>query len=854
MAGNRGNKSKGPKVAARRTPKRGGPWRLLGKLCLLGAVLGVCGVAVVAGLFLYYGSDPSLPRIDHIRDYRPKVVSKVLDRDGRLLGEIYEERRTVVPFERIPPVMIHALVDAEDAQFYEHAGLNYYGMLRAVLYNLRPGAHLQGASTLTQQLVKTYLLKTTARTIKRKVQEAILARRLESKLSKDEILYLYLNQIYFGHGRYGVEEAARFYFGKSISDVDIGEAALLASLPKGPEEISPLKHPERAKERQRYVLSQMQRYGHITAAQAEHYANAPIVVVARPDSIGDAPEFVDEARRQLSERFGKDELPYLGKTVTTTCDARIERVARAALERGLENLDERQGYRKPLAHLKLKAAGGARVEQEIGKLLDARALRQLRRRLGTAPTKTQRQNWLTARRKAFDESKVTEAVVVEVRTGADEYGLVLDNGVGRAFLREPRPPAKAQPGKPGDGAQPDRGDERYNPKGLPLEQRFSVGDVLTVRTEPSLGRHVGIGKHAGKADGAAHAEDWPLAVPEFGPQGAVVVLDPATRDVLAMVGGYDFQAGGYNRALRARRQPGSSFKPFLYAAAFASKKYTLASLVNDSPQIYEQPGLQDWRPRNAETQEFLGPVRLRVALAKSLNTVASQLIYDLTPAVVAKLAHDVGITSPLDETLALGLGSSVVSPIELTNAYATFDAQGRVAEPRFIEKIDDEALPADPAHQAIDPALAYVVTSMMESVIQEGTGASARAKLRRPAAGKTGTTSSERDAWFVGYTPDLVVGVWVGFDDMRDLGRGEQGARSALPVWTDVLLEALKNRPPTPFQQPPGVEVRRIDPVTGLLAPAGSSTGLDEVFLEGTAPTQEAPQAGLENPDTFMMQ
>jgi penicillin-binding protein 1A len=792
--------------------------RVLLVLALLGAV---AGAAVLGLLFLYYGSDPDLPRLARIADYHPKVVTRVLDRDGELLGEIFDERRTVVPREKIPPVMIHAIVDAEDAQFYEHKGLNWSGMLRAFLNNLRPGSHLQGGSTITQQLVKTWLLKTNERTVRRKVQEVILARRLESELTKDEILYLYLNQIYFGHLRYGVEEAARFFFGKSISDVNAGEAALLASLPKGPEEISPLRHPERAKDRQRYVLSQMLRYQHITQAEADRYAATPIEVVRQPPSVGSAPEFVDESRKALVARYGEKKLPYLGITVKTTCDSRIEHLAREALERNLESLDERQGYRKPLGHLKSVSAGTVKAT------LVERSLRRLHSMI-EKPTKQQRERWLEEREKALDEGRTVEGVVVELRVGKTP-GLVVDAAPSRGFLAVP---VRA------DGK--DARHDRYNPKGLPLDKRFSVGDIITVRAEPSLGE----------------SEDrLPLLVSEFGPQGAAMVIDPATREVRAMVGGYGFHPGGFNRATQARRQPGSAFKPFLYATAFISTRYTPATILDDSPQVYEQPGLKDWKPKNAESHQFLGPVRLRVALAKSLNTVASQLVYDLHPEALAQTAHLCGIDSKLDENLALGLGSSVVTLEELTNAYATFAAQGKKAPPAIFTSFGDQLEPRTDAVPALQPEIAYLVTSVMESVIEEGTAVAAKGKLKRPAAGKTGTTSSERDAWFVGFTPDVVAGVWVGFDDMRDLGHGEQGARSALPIWVDVMNGALKTwgAPPRPFAQPPSIVVEKIDPVTGLLAPSGASNSIDEVFLAGTAPTQIAPQAGEQNPDTFII-
>src|SRR6185312_10331081 len=810
-----------------------------------GAVL---GVVAVLGMFLILAADPDLPKIDAVSDYRPKVVTKVMSSDGELIGEIYEERRTVVPRDKIPPVMIHAIVDAEDAQFYEHGGISYWGIFRALLDDMKPGAHVRGASTLTQQLVRNLILKNFTRSgfagIKRKAQEMILAKRLESRLSKDEILYLYLNQIDFPYQRYGVEEAARFYFGKSISDVDAGEAALIASLPKGPSEIDPWKHPKRAKERQSYVLSQMQRYGHLSAADAQRFAELPIRLVKQSEpAVGTAPEFVDEVKKVLVEKYGAKKISTLGTTVVTTCDSRIQKLAREAVEKGLVDLDGRQGYRKPLAHLKTPQQIQAH-EKKLAKEFPAGPSRD----------------------------KIVEGVITELTIGGKPSmgGLAAPVEVATKKVRG-RTPADKRDGKAegapasgvttatdarahdNDGATVSLGTtqgwlplpaavDRYNPKGLTADRRFAVGDVIRVRV-------------------IDYPKDKPAILAlELGPQAAVVVMDPNTREVKAIVGGYGYRPGGFDRALQAKRQPGSSFKPFVYTAAFATEKFTPATVLIDGPQTYVSPGLAPWRPQNAEKEEFLGPVRLRVALAKSLNTVASQLVDTsrggVDPAVVASLAHDCGIESNLEANPSLALGTSVVSPFEMTNAYATFAAGGKRMVPQLIKKIGGEDFPAPSAQavQALKPELAYLITHVMQSVIEEGTAASARGKLGRPAAGKTGTTNLDKkrpDAWFVGFTPNLVTGVWCGFDDMRDLGHGEQGARAALPMWVEIMQGALKGVPPQPFMQPAGVVVQKIDPKTGLLAAPGAPS-MDEVFLEGTAPTQVAPAAGEANPDTFI--
>jgi penicillin-binding protein 1A len=845
------------KIVAEKRPKTqklpavGGRRRWL-RLALFGALATfVVGLVGLIGMFLIFSADPDLPRIDAVSDYRPKVVSKVLSADGEVIGEIYDERRTVVARDKIPPVMIHAIVDAEDAQFYEHGGISYWGIFRALVDDLRPGARVRGASTLTQQLVRNLILKNFTRSgfagIKRKVQEMILSKRLESKLSKDEILYLYLNQIEFPYQRFGVEEASRFYFGKSVSEVDAGEAALLASLPKGPSQIDPFKHGERAKDRQRYVLSQMVRYKHLKPEEADRYANAPIRVVQQSTTaVGTAPEFVDEVKKVLVERYGAKRLSTLGTTVMTTCDARIQKLAREALEKGLVDLDARQGYRKPLAHLRGPQIEGQKkklakdfpqgpsrdkiVEGVITQMMvagktitdDTSAALVQKRVKGRAPA-TKREGRAAPEEKPAPTAKALTAPSPEVKEHAGD-GAVVSLGVKDGWLPLPMTV------------------DRYNPKGVSAEKRFSVGDVIRVRV-------------------LEYPKDKPAVLGlELGPQAAMVVIDPNTREVKALVGGYGYHPGGFDRALQAKRQPGSAFKPFVYTAAFATEKWTPASVLIDGPQTYVSPGLAPWKPQNAEKEEFMGPVRLRVALAKSLNTVASQLV-DTTrggvdPSVVASLAHDLGIESNLEANPSLALGTSVVSPFEMTNAYATFAAGGKRMAPQLLKKVGAEDIPPSTMQvtQALKPELAYLITDMMKSVIEEGTGQSARGKLGRPAAGKTGTTNLDRkrpDAWFVGFTPNLVTGVWVGYDDMRDLGRGEQGARAALPMWIEIMQGALKGVPPTPFTQPPGIVVQKIDPKTGLLAQPGAPA-IEEVFLEGTAPTQMAPAAGEANPDTFI--
>jgi penicillin-binding protein 1A len=768
-------------------------WRLvkwLLTLSLLGAALGAAGIG---GLFLWYGRESALP-LRNLADYHPKQLTRVYSADNQLIGEIALERRTVVPYERIPKVLVNAVVAAEDAEFFHHQGLNYMGMLRAFIANLRHGGYKQGGSTITQQVVKTFLLSP-ERTLKRKVQEVILARRVEATLAKEEILYLYLNQIYYGHGRYGVEEASRFFFGKGVGSLTVGEAALIAGLPQSPERLSPLKHPEAAKERQRYVLEQMARRGYLKVEEADRIAREPIRVVrdASP-ALGIAPEAVDVVREELVQRYGEAKLAEMGLTVRTTIDARVQQAAREAVTRGLMNIDGRQGYR----------AAGGRVHGSLEK-----AVAKLKKENGS-----------------LQKGHVVEGIVTAVDDAQQELVVALGEREGVVDLSQ---------------------DGRYNPQKKAPSKRFASGDRIRVRIGEREDRPA-----PRKGRGAAGDERLPLAL-ELGPQAALVALDPHTRQVRAVVGGYDFHLGGFDRAIRARRQPGSSFKPLVYAAALAAGKITPATVINDAPDVFGT-----WKPDNAEQEAYRGPVRVRQAIALSINTVAVKIINDVGVEPVRQLAKQLGIASPINDDPTIALGSAAVTPLELTNAFAAFADEGRAGTPSFIVSIGQEAVTPPPAQPVLSPEVAFLMTSLLRSVVEEGTGGAAR-KLKWYACGKTGTNYLRkpqpgiRDAWFVGLTPDLVAGVWVGFDDNRRLGRGEQGSKAALPIWVDFMGQALKGKPARGFTPPPGLEVVRIDPRTGLLAAPGSAAYKDEYFVKGTAPTQAAPAEGEATPDNFII-
>ena len=777
MAGKRTQKKK-RKPSKRKKPQsnKRSIW-----LKLIGAAL-VAGAVLVLGTYAYFSRD--LPSVSALRDYKPPQTTRVYDRNRKVIGEIFAERRTVIPMSQVPRNVVLSVLAAEDADFYEHEGLDYRGILRAVGRDILEGRAAQGGSTITQQVVKLMLL-TPERTLERKVRELILARRLESELSKDEILHLYLNHVNFGRGRYGIQEAAQYYFAKNARDLTLAESAMLAGIPQAPARLSPRRNPEAAKRRQGYVLSQLQSKrdvywpdlseAAIVAAREEKVEPAPV-----PESSGSAPEVLTIARRALRAAVGDEAFSEGGYEVHTSIDLTLQTKAREALQRGLRAVDLRQGYQGPM--------------------------RRTKRRRGPKATKPS------------DTLRMGRTYIATV-TGTDDENekIRLDVAGHRAVLRM-------------------REAARFNPEGRRASGFAKKGDLLPI-TITQLGAE----------------EDPAMARLERGPEGAVVVIEPRSRAVLALVGSYT-AVSGFNRATQAVRQPGSAFKPIVYARAIQSRRFTPASLVVDAPAVYEE-----WKPRNYEQWNYQGAVRLRQALARSINMVAIRVIEDVGVRDVAQFARQNGISTKLEEDMALALGASGVKPIELTNAYATFAAGGRWAPTRIISRIVAPGgtrvplEPGEPARDVMSPDEAYVVTSMLRSVVTEGTGSPAQ-RLERAVVGKTGTSNEARDAWFVGYSPSVVAGVWVGFDDQRSLGKRETGTRTALPIWIEVMAAADQTPKETDFAMPSGVIRARIDPASGLLAYDGQEDALDEVFLSGTAPVEVARPPDVADPNLFLME
>jgi penicillin-binding protein 1A len=614
-------------------------------LYTIGAAL-LIAVLAVGGILYYYGHD--LPdRLDLASTYEPAVVSTVYDMHEKPIGEFYLQRRIVVPLDRIPKHVVKALLAAEDSRFYVHRGIDVYAIVRASLANLRRRGVHEGASTLTQQLVRGFFL-TPERTFSRKIREAILAYRVEKNHTKDEILYLYFNQVYFGHGNYGIEAASRDYFGKSVGDINIAEAALLAGLPRSPSRNSPYRDFFAARERQRYVLGRMLAEGYITRAVYQDALQTPIRLNPAPALNSQiAPHFVEHVRRVLGDEYGFRPLLQGGLRIYTTLDSDLQEAAQKAVRQGLDDV-----------RLRVKKKAGAKTPAREGEV-----------------------------------------------------------------------------------------------------------------------------------------------------EGALLAMEPETGMVRALVGGYDFMTSQYNRALQAKRQPGSSFKPIIYSAALETG-FSELSVVQDGPLSFRLAGGKVWAPQNYDNK-FHGPVTLRTALAHSLNSVSVRLVQRVGVERTIQQARKLGIESPIEKNLSLALGSPSVTLLEMVRAFGVFADGGKLAEPLFILKVTDRdgsilEESESSAKPVLSPEIAYVMTDMLKNVVQSGT-ARAAAKLGKNIAGKTGTTSDYRDNWFIGYNPSLVAGVWVGYDDHRSIGDKETGASTALPIWLSFMKTASAGKEEEEFAVPEGI-------------------------------------------------
>jgi len=752
-------------------------------LAIVSSLLILCVIG--GGIGLYFWASRDLPNYQKLSDYRPPLVTTVYARSGQVMGYFYREKRFLATLPEMSPWVPRAFLAAEDAGFYQHDGVDPMAIVRAFIRNLSAGEIKQGGSTITQQVIKRLLLSS-EKSYQRKIKEAILAYRLERYLTKDEILTIYLNQIYLGAGAYGVEAAARTFFGKHVDALTLAEAAMIAGLPQAPTRYNPYTNWEAAKGRQRYVLDQMMQRGWITQAQYDEALAEELVLSSMDDfSWKKGAWYLEEVRRWLVDRYGEAAVYEGGLHVWSACDMEHQLEAEDALRDGLVASTRRRGWAGPAEHLNpgeyetfLHSRGNVAETAEVGDWVQVLV------------TKVQPQGAevrFGAASARIDVATMHWARVQDLRRATEEVAAVRD----ATLVVKP-------------------------------------GDVVWVEVVERPGED-GVGT-------------WKLALqqqPDI--EGALASVLPETGEVVALVGGFSFNRSHFNRATQARRQPGSAFKPIVYSAAL-DKGFTLASVVMDAPIVFtDHTTQQTWKPENYEAN-FQGPTLLVTALAKSRNLVTIRVAQRIGMASVAERARELGLQANFQGNLSESLGVAEVTPLNLAQAYTVFARGGTGIVPRLVLRVADAwgqdiyENPPEP-YEAVSPQNAYLVSSMMKEVVRSGTGARARV-LNRPVAGKTGTTNEERDAWFVGFTPHLVSVVYVGFDDNRPMGKFETGSRAALSIWVDYRQRVESQFPPDDFPQPPGVGMVRVDAKNGLLAGPASDESFFLPFMAGTEPTQ----------------
>ena len=784
--------------------------RFFGFLFAAGTIVFVVGVAAAAAVLWHFSKD--LPDDSQLQDYEPPVMTRVHAADGSLVGEYARERRLYIPIQAVPKLVINGFLAAEDKNFYEHGGLDFTSIARAgfiYIQNYGSSRRPQGASTITQQVAKNFLL-TNEVSLSRKLKEALLALKIERTYSKDKILELYLNEIYLGLGAYGIAAASLVYFDKSVNELTTPEIAYLAALPKAPNNYHPFRQRERAIERRNWVIDRMAEASFIKAADADKAKRTALGVTTKPTGahIFAAEYFAEEVRRELYERYGEKKLYEGGLSIRTTLDTKLQVLARKTLTEGLVRFDEGHGWRGPASKIDISGDWGT-------KLADVKAL--------------------------SDVSPWRLSVVLEVSDQSARIGL--------------------QPGRePGGYISKERAIGILPLEGVKWAK--SGGKAVT-----KVGQVVNPGDVVYVAPAKNEGQFRLQQVPEV--SGAMVVEDPWTGRVLAMVGGFSYDQSQFNRATQALRQPGSSFKPFVYAAAL-DNGYTPSTVVLDAPlEIDQGPGLGVWKPENYEGK-FYGPSTLRFGLERSRNVMTVRLAQDVGMPLIAEYAKRFGVYDELPPYLSFALGAGETTLLRMVTAYAMFDNGGRRVKPTLIDRIQDryghtvyrhderECIGCDSAkwqnqpepslidrrQQVLDPMTAYQVTSMMEGVVQRGTGTVLR-EVGKPVAGKTGTTNDEKDAWFIGFTPDIVVGVYIGYDKPRHLARGATGGHLAAPIVKDFLKVALADKPGVPFRVPPGIKLIRTDPKTGMRAGPGTERAILESFKPGTAPPDSYSVVGF---------
>jgi penicillin-binding protein 1A len=731
----------------------------------------------LVGILLAYESD--LPQVSSLEDFEPNIITQVYAADGELLGDFAIEKRVVVAFADIPPILRNAIVAVEDEDFWKHIGINVWRVPSAAFRNLRAGRRSQGFSTLTMQLSRVLFL-TPEKTYERKAKEIILAFQIEKNFTKEEIFTFYCNQIYFGHGNYGVEATSRFLFSKPIKELTLPEAALIAGLAQNPSRLSPIDHPERAQQRRNHVLSRMAEEKYITAEEGEAARSEPLHLRPHKEPASIAAYFLEEIRKYLEREYGSQRIYQGGLRVYTTLDTRLQRAANRAVRKGLRRLDKRaRGFVAPTASILRDGEFPSRIHLDEW-------------------------DWTIA------AGDVVRGVVLE----SDRALAVVQIGEYRAGV---------------------------GPQQLPAGVRRPVSDVLPRgAVAPFLVQS--LGDDGGRKVAHVSLEQEPRL------EGALLAMDPRTGAVRAMVGGYDFERSKFNRATQALRQVGSAFKPIVYAAAIEQMGYTPATLIDDSPISFpDNQGM--WSPHNYDFT-FWGPIPLRRAVEQSRNIPAIRTLQAVGVKTGIEYARKLGLSGELPPYLPLAIGAGEATLSDMTAAFASFANQGLRMKPTYITRITDRdgniiEEPRPVAKDAIRADTAYLLTSLLRGVTERGTAARARS-LKRTLAGKTGTTNDYTDGWFIGFEPSLAAGVWVGFDEKKEsLGRGQDGGRTALPIWMEFWAEAMKDKPTEDFAVPANIVFLPVDAAGQPAAPGMPGVRM-EAFIAGTEPRAMPRAVSLE--------
>lgn len=896
---------------------------------ILAALIGTFFLSIAGIITFIMLMRSELPKIISVENYQPLLVSEVFDRSGNKIGEFSREKRTLVPYEEVPQIVIQAFLAAEDSSFFEHGGINYFAIMRAMIANLKAGQKAQGASTITQQVARSLLL-TKEKTYTRKIKEILLAYQMESHLSKEEILYLYLNQIFLGQNAYGISVAADVYFNKALKDITLPEAAMLAGLPKAPSDSNPIRRPHRAKERQHYVLGRMAEEKFITHKEAEAAAKEPVRIYMKKNYWELAPHYLDTVRQMLIAKLGEEAVLDQGLRIYTSLDLPKQLEAQKQVQLGLRDLDKRQGYRGAIEHIEDVNKIAEMLRETRDKLLDGQTEFKVMQADGSFPTYPPlnlsgyepQADGDTASSKALPvlpahikNGEIVKAIVTKID---DEWGLTyvrFAESVGLIDIESMKWARVPDPAV----------DTRWAEEIKTPSKVLKKGDVILVRVADNKFNSTRLNDKLAELKNKSKKNfKMPTSLPNFAnyaqveleqepeAEAALLSIDQRTDEIIAMVGGYDFNRSQLNRAIQASRQTGSAFKTVVYTAAL-DNGFTPATAILDAPIVYEEEQevvgsdnsesiTKKWKPTN-HSNKFVGDILFRNALIQSLNVPSVKIIEKVGVSIASEYARRLGVFSSLNMDFTLALGSSSVTLYEMTKMFSSLGRLGKRTHPILVSRVEDklgkelwgkvylderfeaqikpleeeferrrlnylayqrateagesysppaaaegEPTPKNPAkeppiffkdpEQLIKPETAYVISSLLQAVVDEegGTGGRARS-LGRPVAGKTGTTSAYYDAWFMGYTANISTGVWVGYDHEKTLGKGEVGGRSALPIWTEYMKFAHNGLPAKNFNVPDNIVFSSIDNETGRLASAQSKEVVRQAFIAGTEPT-----------------